>query len=164
MIKRCITKKERKYFFLDIKKIFTNNIKTESKNISDIEEKNTGKQFDLFNQPGIGINDNNNKSKNDQFYQYVNTQLGYDLLIEELLKQKTVSFDTETDSIRALEAKLIGLAFSWSKNKGYYLIIPDNKKEAEKVLSYFIPFFKNIKIEKVGHNLKYDLKVLQLYW
>ena len=35
--------------------------------------------------------------------------------------------------------------------------------EAEKVLSYFIPFFENTKIEKVGHNLKYDLKVLNNY-
>ena len=150
----------------NLKKIFTNNPNPESKNISDIEEKNTVKQFDLFNQPGIGINENeknNYKSKNYQFYQYVNTQLGYDLLIEELLKQKTVSFDTQTDSIKALEAKLIGIAFSWSKNKGYYLIIPDNKMEAEKVLSYFIPFFENIKIEKVAHNVKYDLKVLNNY-
>ena len=147
-----------------LKKLYINNVHSESEKKTNSEEKIV-KQFDLFNQPlsEIDSKKNNDISNKNHFYQYVNTKLGYDLLVEELLKQKTVSFDTETDSVKALEAKLIGIAFSWSKNKGYYLIIPDNEIEAKKVLSYFIPFFENTKIEKVSHNLKFDLKVLNNY-
>jgi len=148
-----------------LKKLYINNIHSESENKTNSEEEKIVKQFDLFNQPEAEIDSKKNIdiSNNNHFYQHVNTPLGYNLLIEELLKQKTVSFDTKTDSVRALEAKLIGIAFSWSKNKGYYLIIPDNEIQAKKVLSYFIPFFENTKIEKVGHNLKFDLKVLNNY-
>ena len=148
-----------------LKKLYINNIHSESENKPNSEEEKIVKQFDLFNQPELEIDSTKNTdiSNNNHFYQHVNTPLGYNLLIEELLKQKTVSFDTKTDSVRALEAKLIGIAFSWSKNKGYYLIIPDNEIQAKKVLSYFIPFFENTKIEKVGHNLKFDLKVLNNY-
>jgi len=148
-----------------LKKLYINNIHSESENKTNSEEEKIVKQFDLFNQPEAEIDSKKNTdiSNNNHFYQHVNTPLGYNLLIEELLKQKTVSFDTKTDSARALEAKLIGIAFSWSKNKGYYLIVPDNEIQAKKVLSYFIPFFENTKIEKVGHNLKFDLKVLNNY-
>ena len=149
-----------------LKKIFSNKTNPESIDVSSKKGKNPKRQFDLFNQPGLEVNldeKNHDLSNNNHFYQYINSPLGYELLINVLLKQKTVSFDTETDSIRALEAKLVGIAFSWSKNKGYYLIIPDNKSEADKVLKCFIPFFENTKIEKVGHNLKYDLKVLSNY-
>ena len=146
-----------------LKKLYINNIHSESENKPNSEEEKIVKQFDLFNQPEAEIDSkkNNDISNNNHFYQHVNTPLGYNLLIEELLKQKTVSFDTKTDSVRALEAKLIGIAFSCSKNKGYYLIIPDNEIQAKKVLSYFIPFFENTKIEKVGHNLKFDLKTTE---
>ena len=148
-----------------LKKLYINNIHSESENKPNSEEEKIVKQFDLFNQPEAEIDSKKNTdlSNNNHFYQHVNTPLGYKLLIEELLNQKIVSFDTKTDSVRALEAKLIGIAFSWSKNKGYYLIIPDNEIQAKKVLSYFIPFFENTKIEKVGHNLKFDLKVLNNY-
>ena len=148
-----------------LKKLYINNIHSESENKPNSEEEKIVKQFDLFNQPEAEIDSKKNTdiSNNNHFYQHVNTPLGYNLLIEELLKQKTVSFDTKTDSVRALEAKLIGIAFSWSKNKGYYLIIPDSEIQAKKVLSCFIPFFENTKIEKVGHNLKFDLKVLNNY-
>ena len=70
-------------------------------------------------------------------------------MIKELNRQKTVSFNTKTDSVRALEAKLIGISFSWSKNKGYYLIIPEDEIEAKKVLSYFILFLKIQKLKKL---------------
>ena len=120
-----------------LKKIFSKKINPESIDVPNEKGKIPGRQFNLFNQPGLGVNldeKNHDFSNNNNFYQYINNPLGYELLINELLEQKTVSFDTKTDSIRALEAKLVGIAFSWLKNKGYYLIIPDNKSEANKVL------------------------------
>ncbi len=127
-------------------------------------------QFDLFNPPGGGnIADKNEtsglKTINDteHFYQLVNTPVSRKLLLTKLLQQKSVCFDTETTGLKALEVTLIGIAFSWEKGKGYYVTFSKNQEEAKAVLNEFLPFFENEQIEKVGHNLKYDIKVLSNY-
>ena len=51
------------------------------------------------------------------FYQTINTSLGFDLFLSKLLKQNIVSFDTETTSLDALNAELVGIAFSWKKGQ-----------------------------------------------
>lgn len=94
----------------------------------------------------------------DHIYQLVDSPTTRKLLLNKLLKQKSVCFDTETTSLNTFDAELVGIAFSWEKNKGYYLSIPNN--EVEQILEEFKPFFYNEKIEKIGQNLKYDLKVL----
>ena len=77
--------------------------------------------------------------------------------------QPRVCFDTETTALNPLEAELVGIAFSWEAHKGYYLPIPENRKEALEVLESLVPFFASEHIEKVGQNLKYDIKVLRTY-
>ena len=72
-------------------------------------------------------------------------------------------FDTETTSLNALEAELVGIAFSWTAEQGYYLALPEDRNEVEKLLAPFNVFFEHPEIEKIGHNLKYDLKVLRNY-
>ena len=99
----------------------------------------------------------------DHFYQHVNSKLAATQLLKELLQQKSVCFDTETTSLNALEAELVGIAFSWTKGKGYYLVLPENKDEVLEILTPFKAFFEHPEIEKIGHNLKYDLKVLRNY-
>ena len=97
------------------------------------------------------------------FYQYVNTEFAQNLLIKKLLQQKSVCFDTETTSLNTFEAELVGIAFSYEKGKGYYVPIPENQDKANIVLNKFKLIFENSNIEKVGQNLKYDIKVLQNY-
>ena len=72
-------------------------------------------------------------------------------------------FDTETTSLNALQAELVGIAFSWENHKGYYLPFPTDQEEAQKLIEQLRPFFEDPNIEKIGHNLKYDLKVLSNY-
>ncbi|MEC7084978.1 MAG: DNA polymerase I, partial [Bacteroidota bacterium] len=60
-------------------------------------------------------------------------------------------------------AELVGIAFSWKKGTGYYLPFPEDRTACETKLAYFAPFFQSSEIEKIGHNLKYDIKVLQQY-
>ena len=57
----------------------------------------------------------------------------------------------------------MGIAFSWEIGTGYYVSIPHDKNEAQKIVEQLRPFFENKQIEKIGHNLKYDLKVLSNY-
>ena len=46
---------------------------------------------------------------------------------------------------------------------GYYLSLPEDQNETQAIVEAFRPFFENEQIEKIGHNLKYDLKVLSNY-
>ena len=128
-----------------------------------------GQQFDLFSTPGGGkVTENSVDKKQDlvsnkHWYQYVNSPYAVTQLVNELMQQKSVCFDTETTSLDSLQAELVGIAFSWSKGKGYYLALPEEKEEAQKLLGPLKTFFENTKIQKIGHNLKYDLKVLRSY-
>ena len=96
-------------------------------------------------------------------YQIVQGDLGLKLLLQNLQKQTTVCFDTETTGLDALHAELVGISFSWEKAKGYYIPFPENQEEAKVLAEKFIPFFENAAIEKIGQNLKYDLKILSNY-
>ncbi|MFL2591446.1 MAG: DNA polymerase I [Flavobacteriaceae bacterium] len=97
------------------------------------------------------------------YYQTINTSLGFDLFLNKLLKQNIVSFDTETTSLNALKAELVGIAFSWERGTGYYLPFPENRNQCKALILKLKPFFENEKIKKIGHNLKYDIKVLTNY-
>ena len=99
----------------------------------------------------------------DHLYQHVTTELGRRLLLEKMMRQDSVCFDTETTSLNTLEARLVGIAFSWAAGKGYYVPVPEEEDEAQKVLEELRPFFEEESIEKIGQNLKYDIKVLLSY-
>ncbi|MDA9273329.1 DNA polymerase I [Flavobacteriaceae bacterium] len=96
-------------------------------------------------------------------YQLVSPGLGMKLFTQKLLQQPQVCFDTETTSLDPLEANLVGLAFSWEAHKGFYISLPEDQEETSKILSELKAFFQHEGIEKVGQNLKYDLKVLHRY-
>ncbi len=122
--------------------------------------------FDLFNQPGAGIQQEGDKKAlptQKHWYQCVDTPIAQELLIAKLLLQKSVCFDTETTGLDALEAHLVGIAFSWEKGKGYYVVFPEDFEAARTLANRFKPFFESDQIEKIGHNLKYDIKVLLKY-
>ena len=125
-------------------------------------------QFDLFSSPdtenSVQISGGyKNLETTEHFYQNVDTDFSIKLLVQNLLKQTSVSFDTETTSVDALTAELVGLSFSWEAGKGFYVPISANYDEAQETVNKFLPFFNNEAIEKIGQNLKYDLKVLSRY-
>ena len=131
------------------------------------EERQEGFQLDLFASPiaeDTVIHTGFNKLDNtNHFYQHVNTALARKLLLKKLLQQKSVCFDTETTGLNTFEAALVGIAFSYEAGKGYYVSIPEDKKEAQIVVDELRSFFEAENIEKIGQNLKYDLKVLNNY-
>ena len=97
------------------------------------------------------------------FYQLINTEKALELLIQTLAKQTEVCFDTETTSINALEAELVGISFSFQTGAAFYVPFPENPQEAIVLINRFKPFFEDESISKVAHNIKYDLKVLHKY-
>ncbi len=84
-------------------------------------------------------------------------------LLEILLTKKQVCFDTETTDIEARQADLVGISFSYKAREAFYVAIPQEYAAAKSIIHEFMPFFQNTGIEKIAHNIKYDLKVLSRY-
>ena len=99
----------------------------------------------------------------EHFYQIIQGDLALKLLLQNLQNQTSVCFDTETTGLDALNAELVGIAFSYEKGKGFYVPFPENQDEAMVLMEKLKPFFENEAIEKIGQNLKYDLKILSNY-
>lgn len=81
-------------------------------------------------------------------------------LIAELAQQKSFCFDLETTSLDPKTAAIVGIAFSFKSFEAYYVPVPANKDEAAEILNEFRVVLENEAIEKVGHNLKFDISVL----
>ena len=132
-------------------------------------KKTNEEQFDLF---GFS-EENNDEVKSNSFYAtlentdhnytYVQGDLGVKLFIQNLMKQTSVCFDTETTGIDALNAELVGISFAWEKGKAFYVPFPENREETQLLIDKFKPFFESESIEKIGQNIKYDLKIVAQY-
>ncbi len=126
-------------------------------------------QFSLFDTPGSGTaaeadaTGRKTLATTDHLYQIVEEGLGMSLFLKKLMQQKSVCFDTETTSLDPLVAELVGIAFSWEAGKGFYLPFPEDRDKAQEIINQLKPFFESNEIEKIGQNLKYDIKVLYKY-
>ncbi|UBZ08429.1 DNA polymerase I [Salegentibacter mishustinae] len=125
-------------------------------------------QFSLFSgddSEKIEASSGGRKSLKDtaHVYQSLNTKMARQMFLQNLMKQSSVCLDTETTSLNALEAELVGIAFSWEPSKGFYLPFPEEREKAQELIEELRPFFEDEKIEKIGQNLKYDIKVLAKY-
>jgi DNA polymerase-1 len=131
-------------------------------------KKSNEDQFDLF-----GFSDDSDEPKPNSYYatlettnhnyQIIQGDLGVKLFLQNLNNQTSVCFDTETTGIDALNAELVGMSFAWEKGKAFYVPFPENQEEAKTLADKFKPFFENEATEKIGQNVKYDLKVLSKY-
>lgn len=84
-------------------------------------------------------------------------------LCDYFLTKEILSLDTETTSIYAMEAELVGLSFAVKENEAFYVPVPAEREEAQKIIELFRPVYENESILKVGQNMKYDLEVLANY-
>ena len=126
-------------------------------------------QFDLF---GF-VDEESAEIKTNSFYATLETknhnytiiqgELGTKLFLQNLMNQTSVCFDTETTGIDALNAELVGMSFSWANGIAFYVPFPENQEEAQILVNKFKPFFESETIEKIGQNIKYDLKILSHY-
>jgi DNA polymerase-1 len=93
-------------------------------------------------------------SEVEHSYQLADTPSKQAELFAQLANQKRFCFDTETTGLDRFKARLLGIAFSWKDGEACYLPYSDSLKPQLETL--FLG-----RAEKVGHNLKYDLCVLQ---
>ena len=84
-------------------------------------------------------------------------------LVTFLSQQKEYCFDTETTDVDAVEASLVGIAFSYFKGEAYYIPVPEDEKLAQEIINDFKGVLENETIVKIGQNIKYDILVLKKY-
>jgi len=134
-----------------------------------VVKKSNDEQFDLF---GFSDEENGETQSNshyatlentEHFYQSIQGDFAIKLLLQNLMHQTSVCFDTETTGIDALNAELVGMSFSFEKGKAFYVPFPENQEESQILVDKFKPFFESETIEKIGQNIKYDLKILSHY-
>ena len=124
-------------------------------------------QFSLFGEDTVAtveaVTGRVSLEKRTHLYQQVLPGLGMQLFLEKLLLQEQVAFDIIRSSLNPIDAEIVGIAFSWSAGKGYYVPVPKDKLVASQVMEQLRPFFESKTIGKVGQNLKKDIKTLRNY-
>jgi DNA polymerase-1 len=127
-------------------------------------------QLDLFGTPQMVLETETMEDNQGPVKTIADVQTDYQLVVSKdkrkqvldlLLQQKSVCFDTETTGLDTLDDDIVGIAFSYKKGTGFYVAIP--KGEEQTILEEFNPFFESESIEKIAHNLKFDLKVVAKY-
>ena len=149
---------------LEFRRIKETFFKIFGNNSSQLEEKGSEVfQGDLFSETYNLESNKDSLNDSKSTYQRIESFEELKLLVEKMMKQEIVAFDTETEGLNALETDIVGISFSWQKGIGYYLPIKNNKSVHEKSFEILRPFFESTEIIKVGHNIKFDIQVLHKY-
>ena len=96
-------------------------------------------------------------------YKLVDTEEDMLALRDFFLTKSFLSLDTETTSTNAIDAELVGLSFSTEEFEAFYVPVPAEREEAQKIVNIFKPVYEDASILKIGQNIKYDLEVLAAY-
>ena len=96
-------------------------------------------------------------------YHLIETEEDAEQLSELLVTKQIVSFDTETTSVCAIDAELVGLSFACEEKEAWYVAVPAEREQAEKYVNIFKKVYESPEIIKVGQNVKYDIQVLKNY-
>jgi DNA polymerase-1 len=99
----------------------------------------------------------------DYDYQLIDTEDKIDDFLQNILTKEIFSLDTETTGTDPIRAELVGMSFSFKENQAFYVPVPANRDEAQKIINKFKSVFENEKTVKVGQNIKYDMLVLSNY-
>lgn len=96
-------------------------------------------------------------------YQLLTDDASCNALIGRIQQEKAFSFHTVTTGQEPVEAHVAGISFGLKGGEAWYLRVPEQSAEAQKLLKVFQPVFESEAITKVGQNLKHDMQVLRRY-
>jgi len=101
----------------------------------------------------------------DADYQIITDKDALRQLVARLESAPALTLDTETTSTDPMQAELVGIALTDAPGQGYYIPVKappgDPQLELGMVLEALTPLLNDAERPKYGHNLKYDLTVLQ---
>lgn len=125
-----------------------------------------GDLFGFFTSESTEASENSNLTKLDDLvfdYQLIDTEEKEDQLLQNILTQPILSLDTETTGTDPIRAELVGMSFAYAENQAFYVPVPADRTEAQRIVDKFKPVFENPQTLKVGQNIKYDMLVLANY-
>ena len=125
-----------------------------------------GDLFGFFTPESTEASENSNLTKLDDLvfdYQLIDTEEKEDQLLQNILTQPILSLDTETTGTDPIRAELVGMSFAYAENQAFYVPVPADRTEAQRIVDKFKPVFENPQTLKVGQNIKYDMLVLTNY-
>lgn len=138
-------------------------------NKSENNQKNAQTQLDLFSnfapEPPKAPEFSNLRALTDtpHTYKLVDTEEDMRKICDFFRTKRILSLDTETTSTDAMSAELVGLSFAVEEKEAFYVPVPDNREEAQKIVNIFKTVYEDPSIVKIGQNIKYDLEVLAGY-
>ena len=125
-----------------------------------------GSLFDFFEEESTGEEKKSTHlSLKDLKYTYKLIECEEDMpqLVDVLKKAQTVCIDTETTGTNAIDAEIVGISFATEENSAYYVHLPREREEAQRVIDSLRVIFEDETTMKVGQNMKYDITVLSNY-
>lgn len=102
-------------------------------------------------------------NETDHRYFVVDTTQALDSLAADLSVQKEFCIDTETSSLDVWNNELVGLSFSFKKGEAYYVPVPEDRAQSEKIVKRFAAVLTDSNILKIGQNVKFDYLMLKRY-
>lgn len=147
-------------------KTFINRLKGESSVVSSSKEPKAAVQYDLFaTEPVVESEVSSLADINTMPHSYylADTAEKQIALCEQLLQEKSFSFDTETEGLDPLTAGLVGMSFAIREQEAWYVPVPANREEATDIVLRLAPALQHPEIEKVGQNIKFDILALRKY-
>lgn len=115
----------------------------------------------LFDEPEPTVS-----AVSEKAYECVLTWEAFDAWLAKLQAAELVAFDTETTSLDAMRAEIVGLSFSVKPGEACYIPLTHSYGDAptqlpiDEVLAKLKPWFENPAIHKVGQHIKYDRHVM----
>lgn len=147
-------------------KTFINRLKGESSVVSSSKEPKVAVQYDLFaTEPVVEseVSSLADITTMPHSYYLADTAEKQIALCEQLLQEKSFSFDTETEGLDPLTAGLVGMSFAIREQEAWYVPVPANREEATDIVLRLAPALQHPEIEKVGQNIKFDILALRKY-
>lgn len=114
-------------------------------------------------QPAMAIAEIKSLENTEHQYHLIDTKEKREELISALAQQKEYCFDTETTGLEVVEAKLVGMAFSYKTGEAWYVPTPDDDAEAKAIAQEFKAVLEDADVTIIGQNLKYDIQIMRNY-
>ena len=102
-------------------------------------------------------------------YQAVTTEAQFAALLDKLSQAEKIGIDTETTSLDAMNASLVGISIAFQAGEAVYIPVGHSLTAApeqldlQDVLGRLKPHLENPALKKIGQNLKYDQHVFANY-
>lgn len=133
------------------------------------EQKTVNRQLDLFDEITDDGKDDAQFSSFESLetvshkYKLIETESDARRLFDYFVTKQIISIDTETTSVNAIDAELVGLSFCAEPHEAFYVAIPADRAKAQAMVEIFRPLYEDTQRLKVGQNIKYDMEVLMNY-